>query len=43
MLKLDERTLVHRVNQLIWTLLLRAPTETVEYASRTAAESAFVV
>ena len=29
------RTLVHRVNQLTWTLSLRAPAETVEYASRT--------
>ena len=35
-LKLDERTLVHRVNQLTWTLLpLHAPAETVQYASRT--------
>ena len=35
MLKLDERTLINRVNQLTWTLLSRASTETVEYASRT--------
>ena len=34
-LKLDKQTLVHRVNQLTWTLPLRAPAETVEYASRT--------
>ena len=35
MLKLDDKTLVHRVYQLIWTLPLRAPAETVECASRT--------
>ena len=35
MLKLDERTLVHRVSQLTWTLPLRAQVETVECASRT--------
>ena len=34
-LKLDDQTLVHRVNQLTCTLPLRAPAETVEYASRT--------
>ena len=34
MLKLDDQTLVRRVNQLTWTLPLRAPGETVEYASR---------
>ena len=32
-LKLDERTLVHRVNQLTRTLPLRAPAETVECTS----------
>ena len=36
MFKLDDQTLVHRVNQLTWTLPLRAPAETVECASRTA-------
>ena len=35
MLKLEDQTLVHRVYQLTWTLPLRAPAETVEYASRT--------
>ena len=34
-LKLDERTLVHRVNELTWTLPLRAPAETFKYVSRT--------
>ena len=38
-MKLDKRSLVYRINQLTWMLPLRAPTETVEYASRTAAES----
>ena len=33
--KLDGQTLVHRINQLTWTLPVRAPAETVEYASRT--------
>ena len=35
MLKLDERSLVHRANQLAWTLQLHASAETVAYASRT--------
>ena len=35
MLQLDKQTLVHRVNQLTWTLPLHAPAEMVEYASRT--------
>ena len=39
MRKLDEQALVHRVNQLTWTLPLRAPAETVGCASRTTAES----
>ena len=39
MLKLDDQTLVHRVDQLTLTLSLLAPVETVEYAPRTAAES----
>ena len=34
-LKLDERTLIHCVNQLAWTLSLRVPAKTVEYALRT--------
>ena len=41
MLKLNERALVYRVNQLTWTLPLRVPAETVGYASRTAAESVY--
>ena len=39
MLKLDDQTLVYRVNQLTWTLPLCAPAETAGYALRTAAES----
>ena len=35
MLKSLERTVVHRIHQLTWTLPLRAPAETVECASRT--------
>ena len=34
-LKLDDQTLEHHVNQLTWTLPLRAPIEKVECASRT--------
>ena len=35
LLKLDDQNVVHRVNQLTRTLPLRAPAETVKYASRT--------
>ena len=35
MLKLNDQTILHRVNQLEWTLPLHVPAETVEYASRT--------
>ena len=35
MRKLEYQTLVHLVSQPTWTLLLRAPSETVECASRT--------
>ena len=34
-LKLDDQTLVLLISQITWTLLLRAPAETVECASRT--------
>ena len=34
-LEIDDQTLLYRVNQLIWTLPLRAPAETVENESRT--------
>ena len=34
-LTFDEQIIVHRVNQLTWTLPLRAPAETFEYVSRT--------
>ena len=33
-LKLGDQTLVHRVNQLTWTLALRAPAEKVEDGGR---------
>ena len=35
MLKLDDQTFVHLISQITCTLLLRAPAETVECASRT--------
>ena len=35
MFKLEEKTLVYLVSQPKWILRLRAPTETVEYPSRT--------